>query len=535
MTVHTSQFVALTDEQQFLLHTLAALSSANIVKSKRSLPTRNLNMDILLDLASTHRVVLPIGEYIMKNNTEIPSNWKQKVAHCTSLLCLLKMELSTIFSEMQKLKIPACIIKGFAFSHHFAESVYARQFGDIDLLVKESYMPQVDKILRDCGYISNYKNNLGVYEELPYPVLKNTNHHEYFNYIKYVNGYLINVEICRYLHDNVRHDKIDGFFDNIVYAQVDGVNVPVPDYNHSLLNLLENAYENSHGQRSGLRYGVHRLRDYYDINKILTNTDFHYDWSAFFELAKHYSMDRKCALILIEVSKLFALQASGYRVYRYIQEKYSDLYTSSNDTPEIVERIFNINDIAAHAYYKNIYQEIIKKCNPNEGNCYTFNYSETSQHHTIGLRISSKDKDLVHILLTGDINIAEYFNDHKFLLQLLKNDANSTLSSISFLKRETKLICIGSNYGYVSEKYGSQPRGISSPTFEAIPNRDEQNNALSLTLPVRMLLIDDVRQIKAIKLIVTKRIYHDVFHTIYPSENSYSTTNNWHSVLLSGE
>ncbi|MCD1260559.1 nucleotidyltransferase family protein [Paenibacillus athensensis] len=303
MNSHTMAF---TPTQQFLLDLLeAAATQSSFQFHERS---RAVEWDELYTLASRHKifpqVYTLISPYLPSSQVPIFSDAWEK--HLKKIACFIA-ETKNIAAIAKKHKVDLVFLKGIVLSKILYDNLYSRSTGDIDTLLRDSEVARFDLILKEnlyfhaCGTENPFEIINHQYERLPFPTLKQYDHHEYFEYYKQVQpDVFVALELQRYLHGAVQEPLIFDFLQSSQDIQIEDMEMKTLDLNHTFLSICENTYENSEWSNEGPR-----LKDYFDLLSFLVKYKQDLQWSHISALASKYALLDIVKLVLEQVNEIF--------------------------------------------------------------------------------------------------------------------------------------------------------------------------------------------------------------------------------------
>jgi len=254
----------LKNEEKILLDLLKSI--ANPIKYSFDFNRlQNISWNTLMDEARQQKVFPMIFRYV---NNYMPEEYLKiysiRYSEFTDRINMILKELNEVSKIAEKRNVHFLIFKGLAFSKIIYDDLFMRQLLDCDILVHEKDMQIMDKVVREAGF-SQYYESAKSYKSLPFPLLKNSYMHEYFEYQKRNSTctYTV-VEIARFMH-LIREDHIDEFMNFIQNIKLNDLTVKTFDTYHTLLSIIENTFFNSEPLSEVAREGKTNLRDYIDL------------------------------------------------------------------------------------------------------------------------------------------------------------------------------------------------------------------------------------------------------------------------------
>ncbi|QCT01402.1 hypothetical protein E6C60_0680 [Paenibacillus algicola] len=280
-----------------------------------------------------------------------------KIIRKIDVLCENVKNISRLFEQNN---VPSIIIKGMPLSVMIYGSEYDRASGDIDILLEEQYIPVASSILTNnsyvhaCGRPDPYVINNSEIELLPFPIYKQHNNHELFEFIKIgedSSSIDVFVELGRYLHSTIKDQKfIKSFIDSKMSVNISGTLINTTNLEHTLIYLCENAYTDS-------LLNSPRLKDFVDIFYFIRKYETKINYNEFSRLLKQYNIvdkvglalqytydifNDKSVLMLIGLLKSLPLQVGESRYWLIDEQKeaiLSLLFESSSERSERQVRI----------------------------------------------------------------------------------------------------------------------------------------------------------------------------------------------------
>lgn len=268
-----------------------------------------INWKDFLELSVSHGVFLLVFPHI-KN--WIPKNEKIKfvavnLAQHEKNKKLLS-EIISVWEVARKNKIELYYSKGVVLSKLIYDDFYSRQSGDIDVFIKQDNVQLMHEILTSLGYMhvcgKHHADTVDFftddYERLNSPILKKSNHHEYFGYYKKIgeNQY-ISLELQRYIHKSITKD-IYSFFESCISIQTGNNSILTFDIMHTLLLLFENAYSDSEWY-----WTKPILKNYADICMFIIKYDDCINWVELKGLSEKYGIKHQLYIIMKYINSLF--------------------------------------------------------------------------------------------------------------------------------------------------------------------------------------------------------------------------------------
>lgn len=301
-------------------------------------------------------------------------------------------EMVKLLEMARKNNIKILWLKGMVLSQLIYDDYMVRARGDIDLLVSEKDMFFLDKQLRKLGYLHIcgkvhpyiYEDKIEEFEILPFPILKEFDHHENFEYFKrYDDNLLISLEVGRNIHNTIQEKYIYDFLNSTQEIKIQDYTFLTFNKVYTLLYLFENTYTDSETINGSLR-----VKEYIDLYYFLKKYGKEIDWLELHELAQKYQMVHQIIRVLDNLALLL-----GENLFPEITN-FFDINSINYDTrtcssgyllnweTNFLDRLFN-----SEGRIKEISNLLVKHCysenNPNYAN--PFHVYETKEVKRITL------------------------------------------------------------------------------------------------------------------------------------------------------
>jgi hypothetical protein len=260
--------------------------------------------------------------------------------------------------------------KGVILSHLLYGNYLTRSSGDIDTYLEEGKIPEMDKLLRNHGYIQacgkgnphriRDKNDL---ELLPYPILKLHDHHEYFEYYYFYgeNGYN-SIELQRHIHKSVVDERMYDFLQSNQVISIHNVPIRTFDVEHTFILLCENAYEDSEWF-----WGGPKLKNFIDIYIYYQKYKEWIETEKFIGLCSYYQVNHVLHKILNYTQHIFDSTISPSFIRLFYTEDPSIPLELDWDV-DIVERMLEENSSREKRIIKLLKQQAYSNQNINYDN-----------------------------------------------------------------------------------------------------------------------------------------------------------------------
>lgn len=287
-----------------------------------------------------------------------------------------KIKIKLYLEELKKIKsktyannISIFLVKGLAFSKVIYNNLYARDCNDIDLIVRETDMKKVDKIMLELGYT----RDLGLdeankeYNNVPLEYKTTYDYHEH-NYIKQLDSFIVRVEIKK-TTSSIDYRYINDFRNNLEAIELNDFSINSLDLNHTFLLLSANTYENNEPALFDSKRIY--LRDYYDLKTFLDKYKEQLDWSNLVALANQYKMVHKLYYVLTQLCKLYV--TPDYSTIRdYFKKEHINYDYMGYDHGGIVDwnqsflsRVFSDPEVLKQQFYSLLKKRYFSEINLN--------------------------------------------------------------------------------------------------------------------------------------------------------------------------
>ncbi|OAB47989.1 nucleotidyltransferase family protein [Paenibacillus antarcticus] len=417
-------------------------------------------------------------------------------------------------------------IKGAILSQLLYDDPFIRTSGDIDTLIREASLEQIDKLLKDEGYFQAcgkdgvYASDYDNLEILPYPILKDYRHHEYFEYYKQSGTDYVILELQRYIHNTITSEHIDRFLDSSRLLMVNGVKVRTLDTDHTLLYLIESLHTDANWYYRGPK-----LNKYLELALFIRKYEKTIDWERVLHKSDEFQMTDIVHDIFNDLNELFHSLISQSRVDQYKYSKRNKSLSLIWET-HLVERLFQSDEDRMKEIYKNLKRicysteslnHAVKLDNYNEQD---LNYSQSD--HYLYVPNDKYDYVLTYLPTVDSTNLTFAFYLPIELVQssydweVIFNTIDPCIESsildwhtFSFAKQEGEIQINVSGCGSV-ERVGDSEIRIQIPLSEF--------NSSSIELAL------------AYKIILRERIYGNIYHTL--NSDGYMDNRFWLSPSL---
>lgn len=209
-------------------------------------------------------------------------------------------ELANLFRAANRRGIKFVVVKGIVLSWQIYGDIYSRQCGDMDLLMAEETMYKMDHLLRCHDY--EQFNELLPEQTFEHPFLKSKASHEFYPYRKTCDGTNVYAEVARSLHSRIAGVYIKTMLDALDILDIENQQVPALSPQDTLIQLVENTYENSEGLFNILS-GNTVLRDYLDLIMYLKKQSLLPQDVV--DIVERYGFEEEARVVFINLSYVF--------------------------------------------------------------------------------------------------------------------------------------------------------------------------------------------------------------------------------------
>lgn len=295
-------------KERRLLHEIARSIVNRTVISQSS--WEEIDWESFLIITKKNKV-FPAIYQIAKDKIPEPhlSAWdKEYSLHVTRVDDLIGI-MSEVCTILVDADIPFSVMKGLVLSQILFQDVYMRHTNDIDLLFPEPVMNKAFDVLSEYGYYSvvgsehayQYGLEEGTSLQLPYPLLKGSDHHEFFEMWKRIGTNFYGIEIQRYLHATVRDlSAVHSFIASNRTIAIKDATVPTFDLEHTLLCLCENTFAELTDHRATIV-----LKNYLDLGVFIRKYGANIHWAKVIILANQYQMGHVMIQGLSQVNSFY--------------------------------------------------------------------------------------------------------------------------------------------------------------------------------------------------------------------------------------
>ncbi|MBJ6363209.1 nucleotidyltransferase family protein [Paenibacillus sp. GCM10012307] len=417
-------------------------------------------------------------------------------------------------------------VKGIILSQLLYNDPYYRVAGDIDTLIRETSVEEIDRELKAKGYFQAcgkediYSLDFNNPDILPYPILKDLNHHEYFEYYKKVGNDYITLELQRYIHTTITSKHINRFLDENEYLIINGSKIKTLSLEHTLLHLVESIYTDANWYHRGPKLGK-----YFELGLFIKNYNQKIKWDEVLQKASSFNMSDIIIPIFDDLNGLF-----GQPIAQDIAGKL-DHSKNKNRLPLIweaplKERLFKSNAEREAEIFKNLkricYSEEHSKNARNAYDANELTSESISPKEYLYVQNNKHDYKLYYLPLvdTTHLNFNIYvpleLGQSEYDWEVILNTVDPCIESdildlhtFSFVKQDGVIrtnLCNGGNI----EQAGDLEIRVQIPLSEIKKSFREG--------------------ILAYKIIIKERIYGGIYHVI--SSDGYTDKSFWLSPTL---
>lgn len=301
----------------------------------------NINWNYLYQLAIDQKifslVYSTLQDFIPPSYQDL-YNAKFQSINKMNLLIYEAMKTLTTKCEDRKSMI---FIKGIVLSQLIYDNPFFRMSNDIDMLIRESDIVSIDQMLKELGYfhacgkenpyVMDLKNPL----ILPYPILKDYKHHEYFEYYKKQGTNYILIELQRQIHGTIVFDKIHQFLEATDEIMICGTKIQTLSLEHTLLYLIESIHTDANWYVRGPK-----LNKYLELGLFILKFQKIIDWKKAIEKAADFEMTGLVYTVFKELNELFQFSIPNEMVEQHKLQISKPSSLSLDWGIPLVERLF---------------------------------------------------------------------------------------------------------------------------------------------------------------------------------------------------
>ena len=443
----------------------------------------------------------------------IPPSWKtlyQDTSHSILLMNRLIYDEITALSRLQDEDM--IFIKGVVLSQLLYNDPFVRISGDIDTLIREANLQRIHALLQQegffpaCGKDNIYDPDYGDFEVLPYPILKDDLHHEYFEYYKSSGADHVTLELQRYIHGSITSAGIDRFLNGTRVLPMQDSMIRTLDTNHTLLYLIESVHTDANWYHRGPK-----LNKYLELGLFIRKYANDFDWEGLLSKADEFQMIDIVHDIWMDLQELFPSLALPEIAEPYKSFKRYTTLPINWDTP-LVERLFQsyeersreiFRSLKMNCYSMNALEQAIKLTGDQDdhvngcsrGPLLTVPHRKNSYH--LNYRLSSESDNLIFTF---------YFPDE---MLLSSSDWEVFLNTID--------PCLDS--GILDRHTFTMAKLEGSISLQAYDSGDidwVSDYEIKVRIPLSDFGSSSDQQAIAYKIIIREHIYGPIYHSMSP-------------------
>lgn len=440
-------------------------------------------------------------------NQFVPHEQKEKFEDLYNIHCRKINEiyhtLSAISAMISDENLNAVIIKGIVLSNMLHNNLYTRSCSDIDILIDIKDVSKMHTLLIENGYFhacgkrSAFDFSDG-YRYLNVPMRKDYDHHEYFEYYYYYEkDKYIKIELQVSIHKSIiLPELIREFMSNTEEVTVKDLTVVTLNKNHTLLYLLESAYNDAEWFHRGPR-----LNKYLDI--YLLTKSMEVNWDEILILSYKYS---------ITLSIQSALKAMNEIFDDFISEDIISKFSSPNNMLQInweigiKERLFEENQLRQNRLLRNLKQICYSESNINWSNplhvqdrpCLMV--SDAKYNFNNKCYIDGSAEDTLTFILQIDPLMMNNVEDYQMVLNFI----DPTLDSNEFYAVNVE---ISFEFGYYIQMEG---QGNVEHKYDLVI----KDNTIEIKIPKKSILTVEGKA--AFSIMLKEKVHEGIFHWLSP-------------------
>lgn len=285
-------------EQEILFKIVKSISKQKDLELD-STKIKELDWEELLQISLRHKV-FPIVYKAIFNNVPVKYQalYDQKYYDILKKINIRMLELNRILKLTQQNNIDTILLKGLALSEIIYNDIYARQFGDIDLLVKEDDIEKMYYLLNDIGYVqeTGFDKNTNRYNTVDKPIFKYGSQFHELQCVKDIgdNTYIF-VEIKR-ASSAIPLKYIGDFLEKVQNISINGIDIKTSNLTYTFLHLCSNFFTNFE-TAWGANHETN-LRDILDTYIFISKHGAFLDWTEINSLSNKYEIAHKIYYVL---------------------------------------------------------------------------------------------------------------------------------------------------------------------------------------------------------------------------------------------
>lgn len=294
------------NHEQKLLITIAKniLCKDNLILNNEMI--KDLDWEKILQISVRHKV-LPIVYKAIYNYIPIKyqASYDQKYYDIIKKVNIRMHELDRILQITKQNSIDVILLKGPVLSDIIYNDLYARQFADLDLLVKKNDMEKMFYLLNDIGFMqeTGFDENTKRFHTIDKPIFKYGDTFHEFQCVKDIGDNIyIYVEIKR-ASSAIPLKHIDDFHKNVQNININGIDVKTSNLKYTFLHLCSNFFTNFE-TGWGINHETN-LRDIIDIYMFISK---HYNllnWDEINKLSNKYEIAHRIYYAITCLSKFY--------------------------------------------------------------------------------------------------------------------------------------------------------------------------------------------------------------------------------------
>lgn len=372
---------SLTVEQKLVLDVcMSYVKNKNFTLINKDLTS--INWESVIQFCRQNKVLLIFHKLINKYIPDSAKNIFSDAISCyNSERQATLQELENIINNAETRRIDIIYIKGFVLSATLYDNVFFRDWGDIDLLVREEDTEKTVDLMLDLGYNQTIFGSVNVPPKEIKKKIEGAKHELIF--YKMVESESVWAEV-KNSTSGLAKRFINYFIESAIPIKIQNYNIKTFDLNHTFLHLIGNTYNNTEYFK-----GVYdlNLRDYMDLLLFIKQNNEEVNWMQIRELTNKYEMTHKVYSVLYNTKELISELIPEDLLELFDVKK--NQFDNNNKHGEVVKwnssfifRLFNkaerIKEFTTLFLKKNISSE-----NPNYKNRIILNNSTESKSFTI--------------------------------------------------------------------------------------------------------------------------------------------------------
>ena len=227
----------------------------NNVKDFEKELDKSINWEQFIQISKRNNCISYINYYMGEILPQIPQQYLSEYREDKKKRQAIQIDhLKKIKNMFDKNDIQYILVKGFAFSKIINHDFFFRDSHDVDIVIKEKDGEKVMRLLYEHGCLCHIDGQ----KVRPYPILKNSNMHEYFDLSFNQENSVFEVATTIHGLRDVRY--IDLLFESMEEMLIyDQIPIKILNIKHQFIHICTNIYNDEEYR------DIFDLRNYYDL------------------------------------------------------------------------------------------------------------------------------------------------------------------------------------------------------------------------------------------------------------------------------